>query len=166
MSVAAPTTIDLDAVRVKHLMDVAVELIPAKPVRTPVGTRLTYVLKGGVVEGDRVRGRVLPGGGDWIVMGSDGNGRMDIRGTIETDDGELIYANVFGVVSVPEDAVARLGEGERIPWDQIYLRSSPRFETGAKQYGWLNSVVGLGIHELGPSDAETFRVTHHFFELI
>jgi hypothetical protein len=166
VSVAAPTPLDLDVVRVAHLMDCAVELVPAQVVKSPLGLRLNYVLREGVAEGERVRGRFLPGGGDWIVVGSDGLGRIDIRATLETHDGELVYTTFTGLASIPKEVAARLAAGERARWDEVFMRSMARFETGAAQYTWLNSVFAVAVHDLGPSDADTWRVDHHIFELL
>lgn len=166
MSVAVPTSLPADVVRLAHLMDCAVELVPAQVVKSPLGLRLNYVLRGGAVEGERVRGRFLPGGGDWCVVGSDGVGRLDIRATIETDDGELVYARFDGLASIPRDVTARLAAGERARWDEVFMRSMARFETGAARYAWLNGVFAVGIHDLGPSDGETWRVAHHVFEVL
>jgi hypothetical protein len=58
-----------------------VDLLPAQPITTPVGTRMTFITTGGVIDGPRLRGELLPGGGDWLVVGSDGTGRVDVRAT-------------------------------------------------------------------------------------
>lgn len=165
MTTVAPTTLDVAAVRVEHLMDVAVELVPPQFIPTPLGIRLNYVLKGGTCEDARVRGTILPGGGDWILRGKDNIGRIDIRATLETDDGELNYVTMLEVVETPEDAPQRLAAGERLAWNEIRMRTTPRFETGAARYTWLNSVIAIGIHDLGPNDDETFRVGHHLFQI-
>lgn len=39
---------------------------PQVPGGAPGGTRLIYMVKGGRFEGGRVKGVVLPGGGDWM----------------------------------------------------------------------------------------------------
>ena len=39
---------------------------------TPRGTRRFYSAIGGSFEGPRLRGQVLPDGGDWLLMRSDG----------------------------------------------------------------------------------------------
>jgi hypothetical protein len=32
---------------------------------TPAGLRQIFIVKGGTVEGPRIKGKILPGGGDW-----------------------------------------------------------------------------------------------------
>ena len=59
------------ALPVEHLFDMHVNLLPAQPIPTPVGSRMTFITTGGVVEGPKLRGELLPGGGDWLLVGSD-----------------------------------------------------------------------------------------------
>jgi hypothetical protein len=40
-------------------------------------------------EGDRLRGKVLPGGADWTLKRPDGVVELDLRITLQTDDGAL-----------------------------------------------------------------------------
>ena len=57
----------------------------------PYGMRMIYDVTGGEVTGPRLRGRVLPSGADWILVGTDGVGRLDVRATIETHDGATLH---------------------------------------------------------------------------
>ena len=60
------------ALPVEHLFDMHVNLQPAQSIPTAVGTRLTFITTGGVIEGPKLRGELLPGGGDWLILGADG----------------------------------------------------------------------------------------------
>ena len=42
----------------------------------PYGNRQIYDVTGGSFEGPRLKGKVLPSGGDWLLLGSDGVGRL------------------------------------------------------------------------------------------
>jgi hypothetical protein len=55
---------------------------------TPHGARVTFPITGGFFEGERLRGKVLLGGDDWTVKRSDGAIELDLRVTLETDDGD------------------------------------------------------------------------------
>ncbi|MGZ5393519.1 MAG: DUF3237 family protein, partial [Mycobacterium sp.] len=77
----------IDALPVEHLFDMHVKLQPAQPITTSVGTRMTFITTGGVIDGPKMEGEILPGGGDWLLVGSDGVGRVDVRATIRTYDG-------------------------------------------------------------------------------
>ena len=77
-----------------HEFDVAGSLKP------PVvfGSRMFLEIAEGKVSGERLNGTLLSGGGDWIVLGADGWGQVDVRGQIETDDGAYIYTHYTGLL--------------------------------------------------------------------
>ena len=58
---------------------------------TPHGVRMIAPITGGFVKGPKINGEVLVFGADWLLFRSDGVGEIDVRGTLQTDDGELIY---------------------------------------------------------------------------
>ena len=59
----------------------------------PYGTRLFFEVTGGRAEGARLKGTLLTGGGDWLLVGPDGWGRLDVRAQVVTDDGVVIYVS-------------------------------------------------------------------------
>ena len=101
----------LDALPVEHLCDLSIDLEPAQMISTPLGTRMTFVTKGGRFTGPGFRGEMLPGGGDWVWLGTDGISRMDVRATLRTHDGVLIHYESNGVLRFPPDG--RLPAGLR-----------------------------------------------------
>jgi Protein of unknown function (DUF3237) len=100
----------------------------------PDGALTIFPVVGGSFDGDRLRGRVLAGGGDWVKRLADGTLRLDLRVTLETDDGALIYMTFTGV---RDDA-------------NNYFRTLPRFETAAGKYAFLNRLLAVGIGEIRP----------------
>ena len=112
---------------------------------TPGGHRRIVVVKGGRFEGPRLRGDVLPGGGDWILERSDGSRQLDVRITLRTDDGQLIYAAYGGIFHGAPDVMRRILAGEPVEPSEYYFRVSPRFETASERYGWLNRIVAIGV---------------------
>ena len=64
---------------------------------TARGTRRYYPAIGGSFEGPRLRGEVLPDGGDWLLMRPDGVLEQDVRITLRTDDGAFIYVRYAGM---------------------------------------------------------------------
>jgi hypothetical protein len=134
----------------EHFFDMAVHLAPVQVVASPAGARFIYVAEGGTVEGERLRGEVLPGGGDWVVAGTDGIGRVDVRVSIRTHDGELIFLTNTGVIHLSHEQLERLGSGGHIRWDEAYIRTCPLFETGSEKYAWLNGTVTIAVNELAP----------------
>ena len=101
---------------------------------TPNGSVTIFPVTGGSFEGERLRGKVLAGGGDWVTARGDGTLTLDLRVTLETDDGGLIHMTFTGV---RDDA-------------NHYFRTVPRFETAAPKYAFLNRLLAVGIGEIGP----------------
>ena len=89
-----------------------------------------FPITGGSFEGERLRGTVL-GGADWVTAAADGTFELDLRVTLETDDGALIHMTFTGV---RDDA-------------NHYFRTLPRFETAAPKYAFLNRLLAVGIGE-------------------
>ena len=139
---------------VEHLADIGVELEPVQVVATPVGNRMVFIAKGGRIEGPRISGEVLPGGGDWLLAGSDGIGRVDVRATIKTDDGALIHYTAGGLIKIPADGLSRLAAGQRLAFGETYVRTTPKFETADERYDWLSKVVAIGYNLLSPNHVD------------
>jgi hypothetical protein len=148
------------ALPVEHLFDMHVDLQPAQPISTPVGARLTFIATGGVIEGPKLQGELLPGGGDWLLVGSDGTGRVDVRATLRTHDGALIHYESRGIIKIPADGMQRLAAGEVLPFAETYVRTTPKFETADERYAWLSEVVAVGYNILSPNhiDYRIYRV--------
>ena len=117
----------------------------------PHGTRAIAPIAGGAFEGPRLRGKVLPGGGDWTLLRSDGVLELDLRITLETDDGALIYMTSFGLRHGPPDVLAALARGEPVDPSAYYFRTAPRFETSAPQYAFLNRLIAIAYGDRQPN---------------
>src|SRR4029450_11125185 len=86
------------AMRSRPLMTLRLNTAPTQNVGAgPHGLRVTFPITGGSFEGDRLRGKGLPGGDDWTVEGADGAFELDLRIAMETDDGALIYMTFEGM---------------------------------------------------------------------
>ena len=116
---------------------------PQKLGAVPQGTRVIAAIVGGTFEGPRLRGKVLPGGGDWTLLRPDGVLELDLRITLETDDGALIGMSSFGLRHGPVEVLAALSRGEPVDPSEYYFRTAPRFETSAPQYAFLNRVMAI-----------------------
>ena len=75
---------------------------------TPLGRRRVIPITGGRFSGERLSGRVLPGGADWQVIRADGVADLDARYTLETADGALIYVRNKGYRHGPDEVIKRL----------------------------------------------------------
>src|SRR5579864_8075897 len=116
---------------------------PQKIGAVPRGTRVTAPIASGHFEGPRLRGKVLPGGGDWTLLRADGVLELDLRFTLETDDGALIHMTSFGLRHGQPDVIAALARGENVDSSTYYFRTTPRFETGNAKYAFLNRLVAV-----------------------
>ena len=131
------------------LFEIRADLEPAQEIgTTPHGTRRIIYVTGGSFEGPRLKGEVLPGGGDWLLVRPDGASELDVRATCRTDDGHLIYPYYRGILHAPPEIMERMRQGERnIDPSEYYFRTTPVFETGSEKYAWLNRIVAVGVGE-------------------
>jgi len=138
----------------RPLMTVRITAAPPQKLgAVPHGTRLIVPVAGGDFEGPRLRGKILPGGGDWLLLRADGVLELDLRITLETDDHALIYMTFQGLRHGPPDAIAALGRGEAVDPARYYFRTLPRFETSAETYAFLNRIIAVGAGETRPDGA-------------
>lgn len=138
--------------RTRHLCDFSIAFSRHDLVSTPLGTRFNVIVGDGQVEGERLSGRFLPGGGDWITIGSDRVARLDVRATIETDDGARILVTNTGRAWFEPAVLERYLAGELVTADEVYARSSPLFETGDERYAWLNATHTVAINQFSMSE--------------
>jgi hypothetical protein len=126
------------------LMTLQVAVVgPQKIGAVPEGTRVTAPIGSGQFQGPRLRGKVLPGGGDWTLLRPDGVLELDLRLTLETDDGALIHMTSFGLRHGPLEVIAALSRGEHVDPSTYYFRTTPRFETGHPKYAFLNRLLAI-----------------------
>jgi hypothetical protein len=141
-----------------HLYDMHVDLEPPQVIgAAPAGHRQVFIVRGGTLEGPRLKGALLPGGGDWALMRSDGAVQLDVRATLQTDDGALIYATYSGLIIASAVTFQRLVAGEDVPLSEYYFYTNPMFQTAAEKYTWLNQVLAIGRGRVIPNGVE-YRV--------
>jgi hypothetical protein len=131
------------------LATMVAELRPPKVLsRTPAGTRMIYEVASGSISGERLNAKMAgAAAADWMLVGPDGTGTLDVRSLVETDDGALVFIQYSGRVD--------LSEGGTAP-----LYATPRFETGDPRYGWLNKLQAVGKGTL-----EGSTLTYDLYEL-
>lgn len=115
------------------------------------GTRLISTAGPGTFEGERLRGKVLPNGGDWILVDNEDVWHMDVRLLLETEDSALIYVQYHGLFVMNETMRAALAGGGTTSYGDGYFMIRPRFETGDPRYRWLNRLAAVGEGRLEPS---------------
>jgi Protein of unknown function (DUF3237) len=116
--------------------------------QTPEGIKVNWYWSPGegVVAGPKVTGKVRHIGGDWMTIRRDGVGLMDVRATIETNDGALLFVEYPGYYELGEGGYQAFLDG-RLP-ARASTRTTPRFHTAHPSYRWLNRTQCIGIGEV------------------
>ncbi len=97
---------------------------------TPSGTRLIFQVLDGSVSGDRLNATLTGrANADWLTVGPDGTGTLDVRLLLETHDGALVLVQYQGRVDTT------------IPGAPVY--ATPRFDSGDVRYLWLNKIQAV-----------------------
>jgi len=110
------------------------------------GYRANAYHTGGQVTGPKLRGKVLPVGGDWATIRTDGVFVVDARTTIQTDDDSLLYVSYSGLIDIGPEGYQMVSAARFPPL--LPIRTTPRFQTAAAAYQWANRLVCIGIGEL------------------
>ena len=112
----------------------------------PEGRRVDLPFTGDV-SGPIIHGKV--DGIDYFLMRPDGVGRLHSHGIITTDGGDLISVEVSGFMS-------------RSPDGRFALKGAIAYQTGSKEFAWLNSTQGAvdGFFDLTKMEvtAKIFKV--------
>jgi hypothetical protein len=135
------------ALELRPLCTVELELEPAEVIgEGPSGMRMIVGISSMKVSGDRLnahlKGRAAA---DWFtIVGTAAT--IDVRATLETHDGGLIYVQYRG----RSDVSNGIGSGP------MYV--APTFETSDERYQWLNHIQAVGKGELKTLRYEWFEV--------
>ena len=125
------------------------------------GHRRIVPLTGGTFTGPELRGKLLPGASaDWQSILPDGTTLGDIRYTLQTDAGELLYVQSRGVRHGSAAVLARLARGEDVDASEYTFRTSTRIEAGVRHLDWLNTgvFISVGGRQAGGVIYETYLV--------
>ncbi len=141
--------------RLDMLMTMHADLKPAQPIgRGPFGTRQIFEVTGGTFEGAKLSGEVLTCGGDWILIDDQGVGRLDVRATLRTRDGALVYVQYPGVLMFNDKVAKAIAGGSSTEFGDPYFVTQPRFETGDARYAWLNTLMAVAEGRVLPNAVE------------
>ncbi len=127
----------------------------------PFGQRTYFEVIDGAATGQRFNGRAVGGGGDWILIGPDGFGRIDVRLHFETDDDARVYVQYFGLLEINQAVAQALATGSGTKYEDQYFRTTPRLETGDPRYSWMNQSVFVArgrAREGGGVEYEVYRL--------
>ena len=116
---------------------------------------------GGTFEGPDMKGNLLPGvSADWQILLPDGTALGDIRYTLQTDAGALLYVQSRGVRHGSPAVLERLGRGEDVGASEYTFRTSTQIETASRDLAWLNKgvFISVGGRSAGGVAYETYLV--------
>jgi hypothetical protein len=110
------------------------------------GRRRIVPLTGGTFTGPELNGKLLPGmSADWQVVLPDGTALADVRYTLQTDGGDLLYVQAHGVRHGRAEVLGRLARGEDVDASEYTFRTSTLIETAAPELDWLNKGVFISV---------------------
>ena len=125
------------------------------------GRRRIVPLTGGIFTGPELSGTLLPGASaDWQIVLPDGTSLGDIRYTLQTIGGDLLYVKSRGVRHGSPEVLARLGRGEEVDPSEYTFRTTTQIETAAPHLDWLNKgvFISVGGRQSGGVTYETYLV--------
>ena len=139
--------------RLEHVFSYSAMLKPAEVIGPlPEGIRANFYVTSGEIDGPNLHGKIRPVGGDWLTIRSDGVAILDVRATIETEDGALIYTFYTGVTDAGEDGYERFLRQDLPP--VLQLRTAARYSTTHPNYLWLNRLQCVGFRECNMQQLE------------
>ena len=95
---------------------------------TPTGTLMVGEIRDSRWEGERFRARQRGrAAADWLSVAPDGTATVDVRLTLETHDGALVFVEYTG----------------RSHLDTGAAYAAPQFRTGDPRYAWLNRIQAV-----------------------
>lgn len=144
-SLMTTATIELAPLGTLHLTMGESIAIP----NSPAGMRVIVEFPAIRWEGERLRAELKgKAAADWISIGPEGTATLDIRFTMVTHDGAVVFVQTHGRTD-------SAGFSSGAP---VYL--APRFETGDARYTWLNRIqaVAKGALSAGVVSFEVFEV--------
>jgi len=113
----------------------SIELVPLCTATVSLGapirvssSMLIGEVAGITIEGERLRGSMKGNAAaDWLRMAPEGYGVVDVRFTMETHDGAIVFVSYNGRVSFTAGTAY----------------TAPTFQTGDERYAWLNHIQAV-----------------------
>jgi hypothetical protein len=141
-SAAAPT--------LQYAFSVKANLLPPLEQGEVDGKRMRFIgITGGTVDGPKLSGEVLSGGGDWQKIGTNGLTEVHARYFLRATDGTVIGVTNSGVRVASPEVIERIAKGEDVDPSLYYFRTTPTFEVTAGAHEWLRrkTFVARGIRK-------------------
>jgi hypothetical protein len=115
------------------------------------GRRRIVPLTGGTFTGPELSGKLLAGASaDWQIVRLDGTALGDIRYTLQTAGGALLYVQSRGVRHGSAEVLGRLAAGDDVDASEYVFRTSTQIETASSDLDWVNQGVFISVGGRGP----------------
>lgn len=119
----------------------------------PGGGRAFVPPAGGIVEGPRLQGRIIPySGAEWAHSRADNVNEINAHYLLEASDGTPIYVYNRGYHYSLDPANPRPRFGETVPY---YFHPVPIFDTPVGPHDWLTRTVIVGYAKRFPNPDHT-----------
>jgi Protein of unknown function (DUF3237) len=114
---------------------------------TAQGHKRIVPLTGGTFTGPVVGdGKLMPGASaDWQTILPDGTALGDIRYTLRTDAGAILYVQSRSVRHGSPEVLGRLARGEAVDPSEYTFRTATQIQTADSALDWLNKGVFIGV---------------------
>jgi hypothetical protein len=125
------------------------------------GRRRIVPLTGGSFSGPELSGALIAGASaDWQTVLPDETALADVRYTLQTDQGALMYVRSNGVRHGSAAVLARLARGEKVDASEYTFRTATQIETASPELDWLNKGVFISVGGRRPGGViyETYLV--------
>ena len=127
---------DAQELKSKLLFEVTFNLKPGIEIgQTLAGKRTIYPVLDGFFDGPNLKGKVLTVGADWLLQLNETTNKLDVRVTLQTNEGENIYMTYHGYLKLNADGT-------------YYFRTTPYFETSSKKLAYLNYNQVFGKNQI------------------
>jgi hypothetical protein len=138
----------------EHLFDMVVELNRRLNIgRGPFGQRVLFGAAGGSFEGPKVRGGVLPAGGDWALFRPDRAMTLDVRLTLRTHDDALVHMTYGGRWIIPPELRADIADPLTDTISTLLATTSAQLRSSkqelAVRVAQRHRLCGIGIPDQG-----------------
>ncbi len=151
----------MNAPALTFVADIFIEVgAPIAVGETGEGLRRVVPILGGRIEGPNLAGEILPAGADYQLIRADGYTTLDARYAARMAGGAMLYIVNIGVRYGAPELMARITRGEEVPPEQIYFRTTPRFETEDAGLKWMTRPLFLatGIRKPERVEVKVFEV--------
>ena len=110
------------------------------------GRRRIVPLTGGRFAGPELDGELIGGtSADWQIVLPDGTALGDVRYTLKTESGALLYVRSKSVRHGSAEVLARLARGDEVDASEYTFRAWTQIETSAPELDWLNKGIFIAV---------------------